>query len=274
MRPPTSGVHVTARVLNWLRSTEDLELYFLVAAGLLFSALGLVGIVGQDVLGPAVLALLAVLAFSQLRTRRGLTAIYRTQQLRRTSLFTSQFPENLHARRAAAHDYLYLGRSMARTAVTSVGEFGSAIARGAKIRVVVADPTDEHLMRTIARGPPKTAAGTTTSAPRPNGSGVTRRLSTSPSIRPGRQANPTRASGGSATSQVPGSPRDPDRWDPRNLSAARPSMTAPSSPNCRFGQRPLAERDATQSDLRTGSRLRIIGPRSAPFQVVGRPPRV
>ena len=41
---------------------------------------------------------------------------------------------------------------MARTAVTSVGEFGRAIARGATIRVVVADPTDEQLMDTIARG--------------------------------------------------------------------------------------------------------------------------
>jgi hypothetical protein len=99
-----------------------------------------------------VLALLAVLAFSQLRTRRELTAIYRSQQIRRTSLFTTQFPDDLHARRAAAHDYLYIGRSMARTAVTSVGEFGRAIARGSTIRVVVADPTDEHLIRTIARG--------------------------------------------------------------------------------------------------------------------------
>lgn len=141
-----------ARVLDWLRSAEDLELYFLVAAGLVFSALGLVGVVGQGVLGSAVLALLAVLAFSQLRTRRELTAIYRTQQLGRTSLFASRFPENLHARRAAAHDYLYVGRSMARTAVTSVGEFGRAIDRGATIRVVVADPTDDRLMDTIARG--------------------------------------------------------------------------------------------------------------------------
>lgn len=101
-------MHVVARVLDWLRSTDDLELYFLAAAGLVFSGLGLaglVGLVGQGVLGPAVLALLAVLAFSQLRTRRELTAIYRTQQLRRTSLFASGFPSDLHARRATAHDY-------------------------------------------------------------------------------------------------------------------------------------------------------------------------
>jgi hypothetical protein len=70
---------VVTRVLDWLRSADDLELYFLVAAGLVFGALGLVGVVGQGVLGSAVLALLAVLAFSQLRTRRELTAIYRTQ---------------------------------------------------------------------------------------------------------------------------------------------------------------------------------------------------
>ena len=140
-----------ARVAEWFKKTDDLELYFLIMAGLAFSALGLTGLVGQEILAPATLALLAVLAFSQLRTRRELTSIYGTQRMRRTALFESRFPPELGARRAAASEYLYIGRSMARTAFTKSAECARIIARGGIVKVVVADPTDDELIAAIAR---------------------------------------------------------------------------------------------------------------------------
>jgi hypothetical protein len=139
----------SARVI----SDESLDLYILACTAFIFSVFGVAGISSPADLASVILALLAVLALSQVRSRQHVSAIARAQRADPLSLFADAFPADLVERRAAASDLLLIGRTMSRTIQGSSREdMRHALERGARIRVLLLDPSnDELLTQTTAK---------------------------------------------------------------------------------------------------------------------------
>lgn len=135
-----------------LVNDDNLDLYLLGAVALAFTVLGATGISDVKTLSSVVLALLAVLAFSQIRSRRLTEQIRRTHTAGRASLFQSGFPNDIISRRADAFDILLIGNSMTRTVQGLRRDMLPILGAGGRIRVLVLDPTDEALMATADRG--------------------------------------------------------------------------------------------------------------------------
>lgn len=129
-------------------SDEYLDLYILGFAALIFTVLGFVGVASINVLTSVTLALLAVLAYSQIRSRRNLGELARSQRSDPWSVFQTDFAADVESRRGSASSLLLIGMSMARTVQAgSLTVLRQMLASGGKMRVLVVDPTDEGLVR-------------------------------------------------------------------------------------------------------------------------------
>ncbi len=95
----------------WIVSDEYLDLYVLGVAALVFTILGVTGVAGITVLASLTVALLAFLAFSQIRSRRYVAGVARTQSSDPLTTFRREFPDDLEARRGAASELLLIGVS-------------------------------------------------------------------------------------------------------------------------------------------------------------------
>jgi hypothetical protein len=127
---------------------EYLDLYILAAAALAFTVLGIVGVASIKVLASAIVALLAILAFSQIRSRRHVADIARGQRSDPLSAFQTEFPADLESRRGSASSLLLIGISMTRTVQGgSLTVLRQMLRSGGKIRVLLVDPTEDALMR-------------------------------------------------------------------------------------------------------------------------------
>ncbi|MFD6665802.1 hypothetical protein ACFWDK_25975 [Micromonospora chalcea] len=129
----------------------DLDLYALLVAGCLFTILGATGIADVKTLSSVVLALLSVMAFSQIRTRRsqGSRSLGRLEKI-----FLADFPGSLYQNRdSASQDWLYIGVSGYRTIGAGRLQISRILQRNATVRILLIDYEDEELLRVaVARG--------------------------------------------------------------------------------------------------------------------------
>ena len=130
---------------------ENLDLYILAGAALTFTVLGFTGVSNVAVLTSAVLALLATLALSQIRSRRHVAAIAAGQRVDPLALFQDVLPPELDSLRSASASYLFIGESMARLVQTSRDDIRRLIREGGTVRVLLLDPDDPDLMRVADR---------------------------------------------------------------------------------------------------------------------------
>lgn len=135
------------RVIN----DDNLDLYLLGLVALVFTVLGATGISDVKTLSSVVLGLLALLAFSQIRSRKLTEQIRKAQRGGVDALFAGKFPADLIQRRAQAHDILLVGVSMARAVPGMRFDMAAILAAGGRIRVLVLDPTDESLIEVADR---------------------------------------------------------------------------------------------------------------------------
>jgi len=125
---------------------DNLDLYVLGAVALVFTVLGATGISDVKTLSSVVTALLALLAFSQIRSRRLTEQVRDSNRGGPAALFEPEFPADLIARRAAAFDILLIGHSMTRTVQGMRSDIRSILEAGGRIRVLLLDPTDDALI--------------------------------------------------------------------------------------------------------------------------------
>lgn len=156
------------RLLSWcwadVRSGENLDLWLLFIAALLFTMLGAVGLSSTQVLSSVVLGLLALLAVSQIRSREAAHRILNVCNGRRTELFHSEFPDVYYeARKSATHSYSFAGLTMKRTLPTMEADIVRILSNGGAIKILLPDPDNDMLMRMVAasrrfREPPEGVA--------------------------------------------------------------------------------------------------------------------
>jgi hypothetical protein len=133
-------------------SDEYLDLYILAVAALTFTILGFVGVADTKVLASVTLALLAILAYSQIRSRRHVSDIVAGQRSDPLSIFQVGFPGELEARRGSASSLLLIGMTMTRTVqVASLTVLRQMLRSGGKIRVLLVDPTDDALISAASK---------------------------------------------------------------------------------------------------------------------------
>jgi len=126
---------------------ENLDLYVLAVAALAFTILGTVGISDAKTLSSVLLALLALLAFSQIRSRRQVIAAAKAQHVDPDAIFSDHFPDDLYLRRKASLHWLLIGVSLVRTVPVSRLEMRRVLKAGGSIRILVTDPTSTCLNR-------------------------------------------------------------------------------------------------------------------------------
>ncbi|KFU77983.1 hypothetical protein SAMN04489729_0034 [Amycolatopsis lurida] len=144
------------RSLARVITDDNLDLYVLGTVALAFTVLGATGISDVKTLSSVVTALLALLAFSQIRSRRLTEQVRDSNRGGPASFFEPEFPADLISRRAAAFDILLVGHSMTRTVQGMRSDIRSILESDGRIRVLVLDPTDEELVaiadRRISQG--------------------------------------------------------------------------------------------------------------------------
>jgi Domain of unknown function (DUF5919) len=131
---------------------DYIDLYLLAAVSLAVAILGAAGVADIKILASAILALLAALAFSQIRSRRGVSEIIGAQKQSPLSVFRAAFPPDVDSRRASASTLLLIGLSMSRT-VQGVSQTGlrTILNSGGSIRVLLLDPENAELIRAASR---------------------------------------------------------------------------------------------------------------------------
>lgn len=136
------------RVIRRIVTDEHLDLYVLAATALAFTVLGVTGVSDAEVLSAVILAMLAFLALSQIRSRRQLLDITKGQGWDTFSLFRSSFPDELISLRGTASSLTLIGISMARTIQGgSRAELRQLLTSGGIIRVLAVDPGNDELLR-------------------------------------------------------------------------------------------------------------------------------
>lgn len=130
------------RVLRDLKDRRNLDVYVTIAVAIVVSVLSYFDLVPGPKVASLILATLAVLAFNALNTRD--TIADALDQLERSGQrFLDDFPPDLRSRREQSDDIYLIGVDLARTIETSYGAFREGLLRGARIRVLLTDPTSD-----------------------------------------------------------------------------------------------------------------------------------
>lgn len=143
------------RLLRWceadIRSGKTVDLWLLIAAAAVFTILGAAGVTSLQTLSSVVLALLAVLAISQLRGREETRALITSWRRSRTDMFETTFPDSYYdARKRAGHSYCFAGMTMQRTLPTMRFDLERVLVNGGSVRLLLPDPEDQALMSMVA----------------------------------------------------------------------------------------------------------------------------
>ncbi|MET7283453.1 hypothetical protein ABZS29_34825 [Kribbella sp. NPDC005582] len=139
-----SLLRASARAVHRVLTDDNFDLWLLTAAAGVFTVLGIVNVAKPEVLSSAILALLAALAIAQVRSRRLVAEM--ADRAQPAEVLLRDFPADLARRRAEADDVLLIGIAMARTVQGARDDFHRALVRGARLRVLVVDPTDDALV--------------------------------------------------------------------------------------------------------------------------------
>jgi hypothetical protein len=151
----TAGRGPVRRFLAWcwtdIRHGETIDLWLLVVASLIFTALGATGIASIQILSSVVLALLALLAVSQIRGRQEVRGLIASWQRSRTSIFEGDFPDAYYAARSrASQSYSFAGMTMQRTFSTMRPDLIRILDNGGTVRILLPDPSNQVLMEMVA----------------------------------------------------------------------------------------------------------------------------
>src|SRR3954447_26821534 len=138
--------------LTGLATDENLDLWLLTVAALVFTMLGVIGVANQAVLASAILALLALMATAQVRSRRHVADIARAQRVDPTALLRKTFPPDMRQRCEQSRDVLLIGTTLAQTIQTYHEALRRSLSAGARVRVMVVDP-DLQAMLHVRQAP-------------------------------------------------------------------------------------------------------------------------
>jgi hypothetical protein len=134
-----------------LATNDNLDLYCLAAAAFAFTVLGALQIVDISVISSVIMAALAFLAVSQIRSRNQVMQLTKRAESEPLSLLRTEFPDELAERVRTASDFLFIGRSGGRVSINEQHTLRAILKAGGTLRMAVLNPTDASLMRVADR---------------------------------------------------------------------------------------------------------------------------
>lgn len=148
----------------WHFIWAHLDNVILIVAGVVFAVGSYIEPVASflhlpDDLSPIIVGMLALLAWSQIKSRGEISQVASTWKSTRTALFSLKFPqEYLDAQTKVSHSYFYSGATMQRTITAMREHLMRILSHGGTVRILLPDPNDERLLEMIAvTHPNKTA---------------------------------------------------------------------------------------------------------------------
>jgi hypothetical protein len=129
---------------------ENLDLYILAISALTFTLLGFLG-TDIRILSSVILALLAVLALSQIRSRKHVSQIAFRHRADPLALFMPTYPQDFTQRRSTASTFLFIGESMVRMVQAGRADIRRMLLDGGEIRIMLLDPTDKAVVQAADR---------------------------------------------------------------------------------------------------------------------------
>jgi hypothetical protein len=138
------------RSLARLATDENLDLYVLAISALTFTLLGFLG-TDIRILSSVILALLAALALSQIRSRKHVSEIAFGQRADPLALFRPTYPDDFTQRRSTASTFLFIGESMTRMVQAGRADIRRLLLDGGEIRIMLLDPTNKAVVQAADR---------------------------------------------------------------------------------------------------------------------------
>ncbi|MET8211824.1 hypothetical protein ABZT51_38635 [Streptomyces sp. NPDC005373] len=126
------------RLRTDLQGRRNLDVYATIAVALATSILAAIDLAPTEKIMAAVLAVLAVLAFSTLATRTMVEDLARSRASGSVR-FLPDFPADVEERRERSTDIYLAGVSLSRTLETSYRAFENTLSSGGRIRVLLTD---------------------------------------------------------------------------------------------------------------------------------------
>ena len=144
------------RFVRWInadvRSGENTDLWILAVSSVVFTFLGAFGVASVQVLASVILALLSLVAISQIRSRHQISTVAASVVRDRTSLFQRNFPEDYNSlREYSTHSYFFAGLSMQRTLPIMRVHIERILDNGGLVRVLLPNPDNAQLMTMISK---------------------------------------------------------------------------------------------------------------------------
>lgn len=144
------------RIWEFVKANFDFSI--LILSSFIFVIWGFLG-AGEDVLNPVTIALLGVLAISQMRSRQQVSDVAQTWHRARTDLLLKDFPtEYKEAQRSVSYNYFFAGITMNRTLQIMRSDIIRVLSKGGSVRILLPDPTYVPLMQMIAATRPLRSA--------------------------------------------------------------------------------------------------------------------
>ncbi|MDJ1137859.1 hypothetical protein [Streptomyces iconiensis] len=140
------------RLRRDLRARRNLDVYATILVAVSTSVFAAFDVVPTGKITSAVLAVLAVLAFSTLATRSAVEDFARSHTGGGVR-FLSDFPADLPARRAGSSDIYLIGVSLSRTLETSYRELERTLSSGGHVRILLASPEADDAAVTTQNRP-------------------------------------------------------------------------------------------------------------------------
>lgn len=143
------------KFLGWLKTlvikiVPQVDNWILICLAVFFAIGGLTGMAAK-ILNPIIVGMLGILAISQFRSRSQVSTVTATWHRARTDIFVPKFPpEYLEAQKKVTHSYFFAGITMFRTMPMMRQHISRILANEGSVRILLPDPTNEHLLEMIA----------------------------------------------------------------------------------------------------------------------------
>lgn len=130
---------ILKKIWDDIQQGENIDLYITVLAAILLAVLNIIGLASDKWLAPITLAVLALLAISNLGSRNKLEKIL--EQTTRPKYLLQEYPAELKNDITNSTELWMVGQNLARTTVNYLPVFEAKLSKGDKIKALVINPT-------------------------------------------------------------------------------------------------------------------------------------
>lgn len=140
------------KIFSYEEFRKNPDTYILIMASLLVAIASVTGFLSEEKLDAAIVALLGILAFSQLVSRFQVEDVAATWHRERTEIFSKDFPgEYTKAQKNVEKSYFYAGETMGRTMTAMQRHILRILGEKGSVRILLPNPDNSELMKAISK---------------------------------------------------------------------------------------------------------------------------